>query len=141
MSLESLSSSQESRYTEELFHELTNLFGKSPQDMLHEPMSLTLRKIDKRYMASILLEMEAEHLYHLANQELGVSRDFREFEEMWENIKAYVLNPDFTADLFLELHKEDFPAIAEYFVSKFPKTTFTKYHTHKAFQDAVNIQY
>lgn len=107
-------------------------FGKNIREMDAAPMShdFTLGKIDATYLGKMLLNGDEAAWMDLANRMPALDADAAHLQDLYEDLCAYVANPDFTADDLRHPVKE-FAGIAYYFAEKFQKTAFTQEKTHQ----------
>ncbi len=107
-------------------------FGKNIREMDAAPMShdFTLGKIDATYLGKMLLNGDEAAWMDLANRIPALDADAEHLQDLYEDLCAYVANPDFTADDLRHSVKE-FAGIADYFVKKFSKTAFTQEKTQR----------
>lgn len=120
------------------FHQqFVEAFNKTPEEMRHSSMNLNFEKgkIDADYLGKMILSGSAEAWLGLANMQPKLDASISHLVELFEELCAYVANPDFLASDF----SEDFSEITQFFSEKFAKSHFAsqKYNS-RAEQIIVN---
>lgn len=112
------------------FHEqFVEAFAKTPEEMRSASLNLSFEKgkIDADYLGKMILSGNAESWLGLANMQPRLEKSASHLAELFEDICAYVSNPDFLASDF----ENEYSEISAFFVEKFPKSYFVgeKYHS------------
>ena len=115
------------------FHQsFFDAFGKTPQEMDSSQMSADFsnKKIDATYFAKMILNGNVTAWMGISNHQPALDTDALHLQDLYEDLCAYLANPDFTIQDFSKEARE-FSGIIDYFVEKFPKTSLTQEKTHQ----------
>ncbi len=107
-------------------------FKNTPEEMDYSlmPADFSKQKIDATYFAKMILNGNVTEWMGIANHQFALDVDAVHLKDLYEDLCAYLANPDFMIEDFSKEARE-FSGIIDYFVEKFPKTSLTQEKTRQ----------
>ena len=107
-------------------------FGKNLQEMHSSPMpaDFSKQKIDATYLAKMILNGDRTLWMRIANHQRPLDSDDERLQNLYEDLCAYIANPDFKIENFSEEARE-FQEIIDYVVAKISRASLTQEKTHQ----------